>query len=154
MPEPTFDVAVAHRWFAIECNNAAWDLVEAANRTPDDVTRMIDLAHAARWHWSQVGTELNQQRAAVLLATAYIKAADVTCAVRWTSVCGVVTAAAPTGITAFDQAAHLGCEAATARLAGHDPQVVEEKVLAFRAACEVLPEAEERVLLERLYLTP
>lgn len=71
MAEPPFDLAVAHRWFAVECNNAAWTLLEADSRSVEESERLIDLAHAARHHWLQVGTVLNQARAENLLANAY-----------------------------------------------------------------------------------
>lgn len=68
---PPFDEAQGHRWFAIECNNAAWDLVEAPARTAADADRMLHLAHAAYCHWQAVGTAVNRQRALVLLAFAH-----------------------------------------------------------------------------------
>jgi len=42
-----------HRRFATECFNAAWDLLEKPDRTPEEVDEMLDLAHASRWHWTQ-----------------------------------------------------------------------------------------------------
>jgi hypothetical protein len=56
-----------HRYFAVECNNRAWDLA-ARDRSPDEDREMLDAAHAATWHWSKVGTELNAVRADMLLA--------------------------------------------------------------------------------------
>lgn len=62
MTDETFDVNKAHKWFAIECNNQAWDLVETKERTAEQVEEMIHLAHAARFHWKEVGTDLNLLR--------------------------------------------------------------------------------------------
>ncbi|NIA25073.1 MAG: hypothetical protein GWP04_05840 [Gammaproteobacteria bacterium] len=42
-----------HRRFATECFNAAWDLLEKRDHTPEEVDEMVDLAHASRWHWAQ-----------------------------------------------------------------------------------------------------
>jgi tetratricopeptide (TPR) repeat protein len=70
MPEPDFDLPKAHRWFAIEMNNRAWDLVETTERTPDETDEMIEAAYAAAIHWRHVGTPLNSLRAECLLATA------------------------------------------------------------------------------------
>ncbi len=70
----TEQIADWHRWFAVECNNAAWDLIGAERRTPDEDRRMLDLAHAAAHHWSQVGTPLNRARAEVALARAHAAA--------------------------------------------------------------------------------
>ena len=62
MPEPPFEVSQAHRWFAVELNNRAWDLVEATERSPDETDEMIDSAHAACLHWRAVGVPLNALR--------------------------------------------------------------------------------------------
>ncbi|NJM49445.1 MAG: hypothetical protein HC860_27425 [Alkalinema sp. RU_4_3] len=40
MSQPPFDVAVAHRWFAVEFNNRAWDLVEKTDRTADEAVEI------------------------------------------------------------------------------------------------------------------
>ncbi len=56
-----------HRYFAVECNNRAWDLSIAA-RTASEDEEMLNAAHAAAMHWQAVGTELNHMRAKMLLA--------------------------------------------------------------------------------------
>jgi hypothetical protein len=48
-----FDLAVAHRYFAVECFNRAWDLMDQAERTPDEDEQMIRLSLASHWHWTQ-----------------------------------------------------------------------------------------------------
>jgi hypothetical protein len=55
------------RWFAIECNNRAWRLAEAARRTDAEDEEMLHCAHAAALHWGNAGTELHRARAAMLL---------------------------------------------------------------------------------------
>lgn len=56
-----------HRRFASACNNRAWELsVEPRDAAQD--REMLDAAHTAAWHWTQVGTELNHMRATTLLA--------------------------------------------------------------------------------------
>jgi hypothetical protein len=74
MSEPTFDLAAAHRWFAVEANNAAWELVTREDRTQDEDIQLLDQAHAAAWHWRHAGGAVQAQRAAVLLANAYAAA--------------------------------------------------------------------------------
>lgn len=148
--EPGFDVAVAHRWFAIECNNAAWDLVEATTRSPEDIVCLLNLAHTANWHWSQIGTPVNQQRAACLLATAYVVARDSVGAERFARRCQSLTESLTDGLTPFDRTASLGCVAAAARLSESDP-LVEQKLAAFDTACAALTEEDERTLLLKLY---
>lgn len=56
------------RYFAVECNNRAWNLAEAEERTPADDKEMLYAAYVAAYHWSKVGQELNAVRAMTLLA--------------------------------------------------------------------------------------
>jgi hypothetical protein len=50
---PEFDVDAAHRFFSADCFNRAWDLIDKPEHTPEEAERMIHLAHASVWHWSQ-----------------------------------------------------------------------------------------------------
>jgi hypothetical protein len=61
------DLRKWHRWFAVECNNDAWRLSEAASRSAAEDAEMLNAAHAAAFHWNQVGTELNVALAETLL---------------------------------------------------------------------------------------
>ena len=51
----------------MRCNNIAWELSTQPRSTIQD-REMLDAAHASAWHWSKVGTQLNQMRATMLLA--------------------------------------------------------------------------------------
>jgi len=51
--DPSTDTAAAHRHFAADCFNRAWDFIEKATRTRDEDEQMIGLAHASLWHWTQ-----------------------------------------------------------------------------------------------------
>ena len=62
-PEP----GLWHRYFAIECNNRAWDLTTASRNAHDD-DEMLNAAHASAFHWQIAGNELNHMRATMLLA--------------------------------------------------------------------------------------
>jgi len=61
------DPALWHRYFAMDCNNRAWDLSIAA-RGADEDDEMLNAAHAAAFHWRFAGNELNHMRATMLLA--------------------------------------------------------------------------------------
>lgn len=56
-----------HRRIAVEANNRAWELTTRERSLAEDL-EMLTAAHISAWHWSQIGTELNQQRATMLLA--------------------------------------------------------------------------------------
>jgi hypothetical protein len=51
--QPEIDIAAAHRHFSAACFNHAWDLIDKADRTPEEDEEMVELALAAHWHWSQ-----------------------------------------------------------------------------------------------------
>ena len=69
MPEALSDEATAwHRKTGARCNNRGWELSEQRSRTPAEDRELLDVAHAAAYHWGQVGTELNRMRATTLLA--------------------------------------------------------------------------------------
>lgn len=51
--QPDFDVAAAHKYFAVKCFNAAWDLIDNSNRTAAQDEEMLRLAMASVWHWTQ-----------------------------------------------------------------------------------------------------
>jgi len=51
-----------HKKFAVDCFNEAWDLLDKANRTAEEESRMIHLAHASRFHWGEIGTPLEFAR--------------------------------------------------------------------------------------------
>jgi hypothetical protein len=44
-----------HRHFGASLFNAAWELIDRPNRSPDDDVEMLLAAAASRWHWGRVG---------------------------------------------------------------------------------------------------
>ncbi|WP_418318774.1 hypothetical protein [Piscinibacter sakaiensis] len=52
-PSPDFDLAAAHRFFAAECFNRAWTLMEQELRTAEDERLMVALNQASIYHWLQ-----------------------------------------------------------------------------------------------------
>jgi hypothetical protein len=48
-----FDIEAAHRHFSARCFNQAWDLLDKAERTPDEDEEMIRLSMASLWHWTE-----------------------------------------------------------------------------------------------------
>ncbi|MFN8460021.1 MAG: hypothetical protein U0401_36115 [Anaerolineae bacterium] len=58
----------AQRWFAVNCNNRAWELAAQAERTSTEAQEMLYAAYAAAFHWSKIGQPINGARADVTLA--------------------------------------------------------------------------------------
>lgn len=48
-----FDEQAAHLYFSVTCFNAAWDLMDKAERTQEEAEQMIRLSLASHWHWTQ-----------------------------------------------------------------------------------------------------
>ena len=51
-----------HKGIAVNCFNAVWDLLDKKDRTAEDNLNMIHTAHASRYHWGLIGTQLEFQR--------------------------------------------------------------------------------------------
>ncbi|MDX1948729.1 MAG: hypothetical protein SFU86_25295 [Pirellulaceae bacterium] len=149
MSSPPFDLSQAHRWFAVECNNGAWDLLESASRTPDETLRLLHLAHAAAWHWDAVGGDLHRQRAECLLATAHTAANDAAAALRHAERCLSRSVASAATETPFDRATALGCAARAHSLAGNLAQAERLRTLAEAAAAAL--SADEQAVFRRFY---
>ncbi|QDT31067.1 hypothetical protein [Thalassoglobus polymorphus] len=152
MTTPQFDVAAAHRWFAIECNNGSWDLVEAESRTETQIEEMLHLAHAARFHWQHAGTELNLLKADLLLATAYCIAKRPENGLVYASHARAhlnsIKDANP-----FDHACLAGASALAHQLAGQEQQAAQARN-EFKQRLEEIDDSSEKELLLQLYPVP
>ena len=64
------DADEAHRSWAVEANNATWELIDLAERSPDQVEDMLRRAYAAAYHWDRAARSgpQNAARADWLLA--------------------------------------------------------------------------------------
>ena len=47
------DAPAAHRYFAADCFNRTWDLLEKSDRSEDENLLMIATAQASLWHWTE-----------------------------------------------------------------------------------------------------
>ena len=153
MPQPPFDVPQAHRWFAVELNNLAWEFVEASARSAEEVERMIHAAHAACHHWLQVGSPLNQQRALCLLSTAYAVAGRAKSAVHYAALCRELSEQNGDTQSAFDRATAFGCTSLAAEAAGAHDRATDFYAQALDAATK-FEDADDQSVFARLYPPP
>ncbi len=51
--QPDFDLHAAHKYFAAECFNRAWDFIDKTDRNSQEADRMLQLSLASLWHWTQ-----------------------------------------------------------------------------------------------------
>lgn len=57
--EPRYTLREAQRKLAAQYFNETWDLMEKAERTPEDDVRMVHTTHASRCLWEAVGDASN-----------------------------------------------------------------------------------------------
>jgi hypothetical protein len=144
--QPEFDVEAAHRYFAAECFNRAWDLIDKPERSPEEDERMVELSLASAWHWSQRPdcTPENRSVGYWQVSRVYALLGRAGFARRY----GQLSLAALEG--AGDRPFYLGyAYEALARaesVAGHAEQGAEYLALA-RQAAERVPDAEDRAVL-------
>lgn len=153
MAEAPFDVGRAHRWFAVELNNLAWEYVEAPSRSDEDVQRMIHASHGACFHWLEVGDLLNHLRAQSLLATVYVTAGYPEAAVRHAQACLQLAQQAGEKQTAFDRACVHGSAAMAFQLAG-DKTSTQQHSQALETACQAITDKGDIKVIDKLYRTP
>jgi hypothetical protein len=144
MSEPPFDLAKAHRWFAVELNNLAWELYELPARTAEETERMLDAAHASVHHWRQVGTVLNALRGQVLLASCYAAASNSETAVRHAYRALDLLSIAE-GTTPFDRVSVLGSVAAAMSLGGKTAEAARLRAEAREALAQLTGDDDRRV---------
>ncbi len=150
MSTPSFDLAKAHRYFAVELNNLGWSLVESSALSRDEIDRMIHAAHGACFHWLHAGDLLNHLRAQNLLATVYVKAILPTIAARHAERCLELSGEAGDKQTPFDRAMVHGCAASAFRLAGRLNDAEKNRLLTMDLVKSLDPD--DRALVEKLYL--
>jgi hypothetical protein len=144
MAEPPFDLAKAHRWFAVELNNLAWELYELPARTAEETERMIDAAHASVHHWRQVGTVLNALRGQVLLASCSVAAGYAESAVRYAYRALEMRSHAE-GATPFDRVSVLGSAAGAMALGNKTAEAHRLRDEAKTALTQLTSEDDRRV---------
>lgn len=145
---PPFDVAQAQRWFAVEMNNQAWDLVEAPSRSAEQVERMLHAAHAACAHWLVAGGPIHHMRALSLLSFAYAAAGDGPAAVRWAQRTIELQNMAPAAeVAPFDRAVNAAALTRGLRVAG---QSTAEAQASTEQALATLTDTDEKSLVEKL----
>jgi hypothetical protein len=63
-----------HRWFGVEANNRAWDLIEKRERSVEETDEMLNTARASLYHWSFVGKPINFGRGHGTISMAHSEA--------------------------------------------------------------------------------
>lgn len=145
----TFDVEAAHRWFARQFNNGAWDLLEKPQRSPAEDDALLAAAYAAWQHWSAVGTAVNAQRAHHLLATVHARLGVGVLALRHAEACMALSRQNGEAQTPFDRASAMECLARARACSGDTEQAARLRKEAEQLGAAI-PVAQERAVAEEL----
>ena len=144
---PSFDVEAAHRYFSTHCFNAAWDLLDKKERTPDENEQMIRLCLAATWHWTQ-----RPDCSATNLSVGYWQAARIYAVLgqpdnarRYGQLC--LSASQGEGVMPFYLAYAYEALARAESVAGNG-QLMQVYLAEARRLLDRVGEAEERMQLE------
>lgn len=150
--EQTDSARELHRKLAAELFNETWELLERAERTPDDDDRMLDAAHASRYHWGIAGTVVNRARADWQLARVNSVLGRLEAARYHAQRCleGCVVHA----IGDFDLAFAHEAVARAAALAGDHATAARHIALGEQAAAGIAEEEDRRHFLDDLASVP
>jgi hypothetical protein len=149
MASPNFDVSQAHRWFAIDCNNQAWDILDGTDRSQDAISRLLNLAHAACCHWFAIGMPINRQRALDLLSWSYVAAGQGDLALRFARQAFELSEQLRDEQTQFDRTQTLGTMAMALSAAGLHGESAQWMQKALDASTKL--ETGEQQTLRRLW---
>jgi hypothetical protein len=137
-----------HRFFGASANNFAWDLAE---RPASEVKQqeLLNAAHAAAWHWQQIGTELQRMRALMLLAQAHAQAGLGATALAYANEMRAYflgSTSTPDWELAFTHVIH----AYAAKVAGATQQHAHAYTQAVQAVAAIADE-EDRAIVQRVF---
>ena len=139
------DLADQHRRFAVDANNAAWELLGADELDAEQGEDLVRRVYAAAYHWARAtgrGPE-NEARAEYMIAKAQWKLGRAELARHHAERCLAATTAA--GLTDFDLAYAYEINARALALAGHD---VESAAAWATAKAVSIADPEDRALVE------
>ncbi|MEQ8850803.1 MAG: hypothetical protein RIB32_03365 [Phycisphaerales bacterium] len=144
--------AKAHRALAATLFNRAWELMEQASRSAEDVSEMIHAAHASAWHWRQVGAPVNFARSEWQCARVYALLSRPSASMRHGRRSLEICEAE--GIRGFDLAFAYEAMARAAALAGDGMEHERLHTLAVEASAEIDDEEDRTYLLAELATIP
>lgn len=71
MTDDKMTIEEFHKKMAMENNNSIWPTLDKEKPTDEELEEAMHMAHAARYHWSKIGTVVNAVRAEYMLARVY-----------------------------------------------------------------------------------
>lgn len=148
----TPDIERAHRWFAVEYNNRAWNLLERTDRSEEENEFMVHSAHASLLHWKEVGTRINALRAYYLLAYAHAAAGEGSAAIRYGDRSLALMQDDPEGLADWDVAFTYDA-VARAHTAAGNPEPARDYRQKAQSAGEQIADEEDRKIFTATFNT-
>lgn len=141
---PGFDVAAAHRYFSASCFNNAWTEIDKAERTLEETERMLLLAHASMWHWTERGdaTPTNMSIGYWQLSRVHALAGEPESARKYARMCLEVTPEDDPFCAGYAHEAASRAE----QVAGNDASAAEHLAEARRLLDQVTDEENRKLL--------
>jgi len=138
-----FDVKTAHRFFAADCFNKAWDLLDKKTRSAMEDETMVWLSMTSLWHWTQREdcTSQNLSIGYWQISRVYAVIGQADNAKRYGLLC--LEASQAVGVLPFYKG--YAYEAlARAEMAARHPEKMSEYLNKAREVAEILPDPEEK----------
>ncbi|MEP7045940.1 MAG: SRPBCC family protein [Ilumatobacteraceae bacterium] len=133
-----------HRSQAIECNNSAWEMIEA-ERTPENDEEMLRRAYASGYHWDRAvrHTPANDARAAWMLAKVQLLVGEPRSSMRYAERCLAICQV--NGLEDFDLAYAYEARARALKALGDDESAGQSWELAKNVP---IADAEDKAILD------
>ncbi len=139
-PPAQADIDKWHHWFAVECNNLAWEVADFPRRTAEQTQEMLWSAYASAWHWSRAGKPIHAARAEMLLAWVYALVERSDEAIRHAARARDMINRPVDGVSTWDRAFVQLAEAMSVQASG-DRELYRTAFLALEAARNTLDDS-------------
>jgi hypothetical protein len=143
--EKVYTEAEAHRHFAIKFNGMAWDLLDQAERTPEEDEKMLYSAYASLRHWMEAGTVVHRQRGEWLVARIYSVLGRGQAALRRAGRCLELTEQHAAEMEDFDRAFAYEAMARANAIAGNRDEALKYIALAEEAGAAIADEQNKEI---------
>ena len=134
------------RQYAVKYNQQVWDLLGKVDRTEQEDAQMLHGAHCSYRYWLSAGNELNQQRAAWLLARVYSEVDEGRPALHFAQECQRLTRENHELMQDFDLA-YAAESLARSNAILHNLAEAQEYYRQALALAEQVTNSEDRILL-------
>ena len=144
--------AETERRLGIDLFNKTWTLMEKTDRTREDDDEMLHCAHAAAYHWLQVGTQANRARSEWQCSRVNAILGNVEPALRHGRRCLELVEASPDEMEEFDLPAAYEALGRAHAVAG-DTAEAQRYVELGRAATAKIADDDDRAIMEADFAT-